>query len=205
MPSKFMRGAVASLSCVVLLTGSAWAQKSQPARVRGTIESADNDVLKVKTRDGQDVTVHLTPDYKVAGLVPSSLDKVKVGSFIGVAGIPQPDGSQKALEVHIFPESMRGTGEGFREWDVQPHSSMTNATVAEAVTANDGQTLTVKYKGGDKKLIVSPDTPVVAFVPGEKSELKPGAKIITLGTKLADGSIEASRVTVGRDGVTPPM
>jgi hypothetical protein len=204
--SRYISGlVVASLSCLMVLSCSAWAQKVQPSRVRGTVESIANDKMQVKTRDGKEVTVHLTADYKVAGLVPSSLDNVKVGSFIGAAGMPQADGSQKAIEIHIFPESMRGTGEGFREWDVRPNSSMTNATVAEAVTANDGKTLTVKYKGGDKKLIVAPDTPVVAYVPGERSELKPGAKIITLAKKLADGSFESNRVTVGRDGLTPPM
>lgn len=206
MPHRSLRALVVALPCFVLLTVDAWAQKSPaPSRVRGTIESVDNDVMRVKTRDGKDVTLRLATDAKVAGLIAISLADIKVGSFIGAAGMPQPDGSQKAIEVHVFPESMRGTGEGFREWDARPNSSMTNATVAEMVAGNDGQTLTMKYKGGEKKLTVAPDTPVVTYVPGERSELKPGAKIITLAKKLPDGALESSRITVGRDGLTPPM
>jgi hypothetical protein len=207
MSNNLSRALVIALSCFVMLTSDAWADKPPPSavRVRGTIESVNNDVMVVKARDGKDVTVRLASATQVAGIVPTTLADIKVGSFIGAAGMPQADGSQKAIEVHVFPESMRGTGEGFREWDVRPNSSMTNATVANMVAGNDGQTLTVKFKGGEKKLTVAPNTPVVSYVPGERSELKPGAKIFTLAKKLPDGSLEGSRIAVGRDGLTPPM
>ena len=119
--------------------------------------------------------------------------------------MPGPDGGQNAVEVHVFPESMRGTGEGSRPFDLRPNSTMTNATVAESVAGNDGHTLLIKYKDGEKKVLVSPDTPVVTYVPGDKSELKAGAKVIAFFKKLPDGSFEAGRVSVGRDGLTPPM
>ena len=120
--------------------------------------------------------------------------------------MPGPDGLPTAVEVHVFPENMRGTGEGSRPYDLKPNSTMTNATVSESVVGNDGHTLLVKYKDGEKKVLVTPDTPIVTFVAGEKSELKPGAKIIIMGAiKKEDGSLETSRVNVGRDGITPPM
>jgi hypothetical protein len=132
--------------------------------------------------------------------------EVKPGSYIGVTGMPQADGSQKAIAIHIFPEAMRGTGEGSRPWDLRPNSSMTNATVDQKVQASDGQTVTVKYKDGEKKVTVTPDTPIVTFLPGNKDELKPGAKIIIMGAiKKDDGTFETARVNVGLDGLTPPM
>jgi hypothetical protein len=141
----------------------------------------------------------------VAGITKVSLADVKVGSFIGTTTVPGPDGSQKAVEVHVFPEDMRGTGEGSRPWDLGPKSSMTNATVANSVAGNDGHTLTVKYRGGEKKVEVSADTPVVTYVPGDKSELKAGAQVIAFVKQLPDGSFEASRIGVGLNGLTPPM
>jgi hypothetical protein len=123
----------------------------------------------------------------------------------GSTTLPGPNGGQNAVEVHVFPESMRGTGEGSRPWDLKPNSSMTNATVAESVVGNDGHTLLVKYKDGEKKVFVADNTPVVTFVPSDKSELKPGAKVIAFMKQLPDGSFETNRVSVGRDGMTPPM
>ena len=135
-----------------------------------------------------------------------SLSDIKAGSYIGVSAMPEPDGTQKALAIHIFPGSQRGTGEGFRPWDLRPNSTMTNATVAETVAGTDGQNILVKYKDGEKKVVVPPDTPIVAFVTGDKSELKAGAKIIIFGaTKKDDGTFETNRVGVGLDGITPPM
>ncbi|WP_213773621.1 hypothetical protein [Bradyrhizobium sp. dw_78] len=180
-------------------------QPPVPSRVRGTIEAVNGDQLTVKSRSGEDVTLHMSGDAKVLGVTRISLADVKVGSFIGATTIPGPDGKPKAVEVHVFPEDMRGTGEGSRPWDLRPNSSMTNATVAESVAANDGRTLTVKYKDGEKQVEISPDTPVVTFVPGERSELKAGAKVIAFIRKLPDGSFETDRVNVGRDGLTPPM
>jgi hypothetical protein len=191
---------------VVATSAFALAQKAPvPTRVRGSIETVNGDVLTVKSRSGEDVKLHMTTDMTVVGIVKASLSDIKIGSFVGATTVPGPDGEPKAVEVHIFPESMRGTGEGSRPYDLKPNSSMTNATVAENVVANDGHTLIVKYKGGDKKVEVSPDTPVVTFVPGEKSDLKAGAQVIAFMKQLPDGSFETSRVSVGRDGLTPPM
>ena len=180
-------------------------QPPSPTRVRGTVEGVDGDVLAVKSRSGEEVKLHMTGDMRVVGISRISLSDIKVGSFIGTTTVPGPDGSQNAVEVHVFPENMRGTGEGSRPYDLKPNSSMTNATVAESVVGNDGHTLLVKYKGGEKKVQVSSETPVVTYVPADKSDLKAGAKIIAFTKKLPDGSFETSRVSVGRDGLTPPM
>jgi hypothetical protein len=196
------------LAAVVMVATSslyAIAQQTSPSRIRGTIEGVDGDVLTVKSRGGEDVKLHMTGDMRVAGITKISLSDIKVGSFIGTTTVPGPDGTQNAVEVHVFPESMRGTGEGSRPWDLRPNSTMTNATVAESVAGNDGHMLTVKYKDGEKKVVVSPETPVVTYVPGDKSDLKAGAKAIAFVKKLPDGSFETDRVSVGRDGLTPPM
>jgi hypothetical protein len=180
-------------------------QSPTPSRVRGTIEAVDGDVLAVKSRSGEDFKLHMTGDMRVVGIAKISLSDIKVGSFIGTTTVPGPDGIQSAIEVHVFPEDMRGTGEGSRPFDLRPNSTMTNATVAESVVGNDGHTLLIKYKDGEKKVVVSPDCPVVTYVPADKSELKAGAKIIAFMKKLPDGSFEANRISVGRDGLTPPM
>src|ERR1700722_18910109 len=180
-------------------------QPPTPSRVRGTIESVDGDVIAVKSRSGDDVKLHMTADMRVVGIIKISLADIKVGSFIGATTVPGPDRAQNAVEVHVFPEDMRGTGEGSRPYDLRPNSTMTNATVAESVVSNDGHTLLIKYKDGEKKIVVSPDTPVVTYVPADKSDLKAGAKIIAFMKKLPDGSFETNRVSVGRDGLTPPM
>ena len=180
-------------------------QPPSPSRVRGTIEGVEGDVLAVKSRSCEDVKLRMTGDMRVVGIAKISLDDIKVGSFIGTTTVPGPDGEQKAVEVHVFPEDMRGTGEGSRPFDLRPNSTMTNATVAQTVAGNDGQTLTIKYKDGEKKVAVSPDTPVVTYVPADKSDLKAGAKVIAVMKKLPDGTFETNRVSVGRDGLTPPM
>jgi hypothetical protein len=180
-------------------------QPPTPSRVRGSIEAVDGDMLAVKSRSGEDYKLHVSSDTKVIGLTKISLSDIKVGSFIGTTTVPGPDGGANAVEVHVFPEDMRGTGEGSRPFDLRPNSTMTNATVAESVTGNDGHTLLVKYKDGEKKVVVSPDTPVVTYVPADKSELKAGAKIIAFFKKLPDGSFEANRISVGLNGLTPPM
>jgi hypothetical protein len=205
--SWLSRSLVASLAVVSVLASSAWAQQSPtPTRIRGTIESIDGKTMNIKTREGTDVKVNMTDDITVIGIAKTSLADIKEGSYIGVSGLPQPDGSQKALAVHIFPEAMRGAAEGFRAWDLRPNSTMTNATVAQTVASVDGQVIEVKYKDGEKKLVVPPDAPIVAFLTGEKSEIKPGAKIIIFGaTKKDDGSLETNRIGVGRDGIAPPM
>jgi hypothetical protein len=180
-------------------------QPPVPTRVRGSIEAVNGDVLAVKSRGGEDFSLRMTPDIRIVGITKIALADIKVGSFIGTTTVPGPDGVQNAVEVHVFPEDMRGTGEGSRPYDLRPNSSMTNATVAESVVSNDGHALLIKYKDGEKKVLVAPQTPVVTYVPAEKSDLKPGAKVIAFMKKLPDGSLETNRVSVGRDGLTPPM
>jgi hypothetical protein len=180
-------------------------QPPSPSRVRGTIERVDGDVLSVKSRSGEDVKLRMTGDMRLVGIIKISLADIKLGSFIGTTTVPGPDGRNNAVEVHVFPEDMRGTGEGTRPYDLRPNSTMTNATVAETVAGNDGQTLMIKYKDGEKKVVVGPDTPVVTYVAADKSDLKPGARIIAFVKQLPDGSFEANRISVGRDGLTPPM
>jgi len=188
----------------VALAAWAWAQDTM--RIRGTIERADGNTLLVKSRDGAELKVALANNALIVAIVKASLADIKQGSFVGVTGMPQADGSQRAIEVHIFPEAMRGTGEGQYPWDLRPGSTMTNANVEQTVTGVDGQTLSVKYKDGEKKLIVPPDATIVTYTPGDKSELKPGTKIfIAAAKKLPDGTLEAPRVNYGRDGLTPPM
>jgi len=151
------------------------------------------------------VKVKLPENVMVVSLVKASLADVKQGSYVGVSGMPQADGSQKALEIHIFPEAMRGAGEGHRGWDLQPSSTMTNGAVEQTTASADGQVLTLKYKDGEKKIVVPADCPIVSYLPGDKSELKPGAPIfITAATKQPDGTLQTPRVNVGR-GVAPPM
>jgi hypothetical protein len=204
--SLMPRALAASLAAASLFATAAWAQAPAAVRIRGAIEAVDGPVLTVKSREGAEMKVRITDNAAVIGIAKASLADIKPNSYIGVSGMPQDDGSQKALAIHIFPEAQRGTGEGFRAWDLRPNSTMTNATVAETVAGTDGQNITVKYKDGEKKVVVGADTPIVAFVTGDKSELKPGAKIIIFGaTKKDDGTLEANRVGVGLDGITPPM
>ncbi|TFV36858.1 hypothetical protein E4K66_22920 [Bradyrhizobium frederickii] len=203
--ATFTRPLIA-VAMMAISTYCAFAQRAPvPTRVRGTIEAVNGDTMQVKSRSGEDVKLRIAPDLKVSGITKISLADIKVGSFVGATTVPGPDGGQNAVEVHVFPESMRGTGEGSRPYDLKPNSSMTNATVAESVVGNDGHTLLVKYKDGEKKVFVADDTPVVTFVPSDKSELKPGAKVIAFIKQLPDGSFETNRVSVGRDGLTPPM
>ena len=180
-------------------------QPPTPSRVRGTIEAVDGDALLVRSRGGEEVKLHMAGDLRVVGIAKISLSDIQVGSFIGTTTVPGADGGASAIEVHVFPENMRGTGEGSRPFDLRPNSTMTNATVAEKVVGNEGHVLTVKYRDAEKKVTVSPDTPVVTYVPAEKSDLKAGAKVIAAMKHLSDGSFETNRVSVGRDGLTPPM
>ena len=180
-------------------------QPPAPSRVRGAIEAVKGDVLEVKSRGGEDFALRMTSDIRIVGIVKIALTDIKVGSFIGTTTVPGEGGMQNAVEVHVFPEDMRGTGEGSRPYDLRPNSSMTNATVHDSVVGNDGHTLLIKYKDGEKKVLVSPETPVVTYVPADRTDLKPGAKIIAFMKKLPDGTFETNRVSVGRDGLTPPM
>jgi hypothetical protein len=203
--STLMRPLVAVAMVVASCLYAIAQQPPSLTRVRGTIEGVDGDVLAVKSRAGEDFKLHMTADMRVVGIAKISLSDIKVGSFIGTTTVPGADGGQNAVEVHVFPEDMRGTGEGSRPFDLRPNSTMTNATVAQTVAGNDGHTLLIKYKDGEKKVVVSPETPVVTYVPADKSELKAGAKVIAAMKQLPDGSYETNRVSVGRDGLTPPM
>lgn len=190
---------------VVLAAPVAWAQEPPPVRIRGTIERVDGSIYVVKNREGAELKLTLADKPQIAGVVKASLSDIKQGSFVGVTAMPQADGSQSALEVHIFPESMRGTGEGHYAWDLRPQSTMTNANVDQVVTAVDGQTLTLKYKDGEKKIFVPANTPIVSYVPGDKNDLKVGAKVFIIAVKQPDGTLQGRAWRVGRDGVTPPM
>jgi hypothetical protein len=200
------RSLLASLAVVSVLSSAAWAQQPPTVRIRGTIESIDGKTLNVKTREGTDVKVKMTDDIGVIAIAKTTLSEIKPGSYIGVSAMPQADGSQKAFAIHIFPEKMRGAAEGHRPWDQRPNSTMTNATVAQTVTGVEGQVIDVKYKDGEKKVVVPADAAIVAFADGEKSEIKPGAKVIIFGAvKKDDGSLETNRIGIGRDGIAPPM
>jgi hypothetical protein len=181
------------------------AQSPQTVRVRGTIEKVDGQTLSVKSREGVTLTVKLADNARVTAMVKASLADVKVGDFIGVTAMPQPDGSQKAIGLHIFMDAQRGVVPArFLPWDREPGSTMTNADVESTVAGVEGQTLMVKYPEGEKKIIVSPNTPVVRFVPGNVGDLKPGAQIfLVAGQKMPDGTITAPAINVGRDGVAP--
>jgi len=199
-------GSSALYAVLVLVLGSTGgARAADTQRIRGTIEQASGSALTIATREGPTVELTLTPDVKIAALVPADLAAAGTGSFIGTAAVPQADGTLKAQEVLIFPEAMRGVGEGHRAWDLTPDSTMTNATVEATVAGNSGRELTLTYKGREKRLVVPPDTPIVTLQPGDASLLKAGNHVFLSAEAGADGSLTASRITVGKDGLVPPM
>src|SRR3954465_13694862 len=165
-----MRIFAASLLAASLFPSMAAAQPAPTVRIRGTIEAVDGPTLSIKSREGPDMKGRMTDNVAVFGVAKTELSEIKPGSYIGVSAMPEPDGTQKALAVHIFPETQRGAAEGFRPWDLRPNSTMTSATVAETVKGTDGQNILVKYKDGEKKVVVPPNTPIVTFVAGDKSE-----------------------------------
>ena len=191
---------------LLIATSATFAQQQSPTvRVRGTVEAADGPMLTVKSRDGQTTyKMKMADNVAVRGVVKASLSDIKENSFIGITGMPQADGSQKAMEIHIFPESMRGTGEGHRAYAPVPQGTMTNGTVGNAVTSVEGHAINIKYRDGEKKIVVPPDVPIVRYVIGSKADLKPGAHFtIVSATKKPDGTLETGRINVGRDGVVP--
>jgi hypothetical protein len=182
------------------------ASAQETVRIRGTIERVEGPVYVVRNRDGAELKLTVTDSPLFVAIVKSTMADIKPGMFVGSTGMTQPDGSQKAIEVHIFPESMRGTGEGHYDWDLKPNAKMTNANVEQTVAGVEGQTLSVKYKDGEKKLLVTPETAVVSYVVGNKDDLKPGTRIfIAAAKKQPDGSLQTARITYGKDGLTPPM
>jgi hypothetical protein len=203
--SKLIQRTLTAASLAFVFAASA-ASAQETVRIRGVIESVDGPVYLVKNRDGAELKLTVTDPPLYVAIVKATMADIKPGMFVGATGQTQPDGSQKAIEVHIFPESMRGTGEGHYDWDLKPNTKMTNANVDQTVNGNDGQTLSVKYKDGEKKILVTPETAVVTYVPGSKDDLKPGTKIfVGAGKKMADGTVQTPRVTYGKDGLTPPM
>ncbi len=202
-PIRLLAACVAAVvACAVTATAVA---QSPPTRLRGSIAAIDGKTATIATREGSSVTVNLADNWGVMLVSPMTMADIKENSFVGIASAKGPDGSLNALEVLVFPEAARGSGEGHYPWDLQPESMMTNATVATVVTANDGQTLTLKYKDGTQTIKVKPGTPIVTFAPGDRADAKVGAKVFLGATKGADGSLTAARLLVGKDGLTPPM
>jgi hypothetical protein len=188
-----------ALACLALP-----ASAQETVRIRGTIERIEGPVYVVKNRDGAELKLTVTDNPLFVAIAPSTMADIKPGMFVGSAGMMQPDGTQKAIEVHIFPESMRGTGEGHYDWDLKPQSKMTNGNVEQTVAGVDGPILSVKYKDGEKKLLVSPETVVVTYVMGNKDELKPGTRIFVAAAKRQpDGTLQTPRITYGRNGAGP--
>ena len=203
--NKLTRRAIGVAGFALMLATSASFAQQPPVRIRGDIVKADGDTFEIKTRGGETVKVKLVDPARVMGLVKASLADIKDNSFIGVTGTPQADGSQKAVEVHIFAETQRGTGDGHRDgWPGAPNGTMTNGEAGNPVTGVDGLTLMVKYKGGEKKILVTPSTPIVQYQVSDASVLKPGAAIsIVAATKKPDGTFETGRINVGLNGVVP--
>ena len=202
MKTAAIRAALFVVAAVAATT--ALAQAPQTVRLRGVIEKIDGNTVTAKSDKGDELKINLADKMLVVAVVKASMADIKDGDFIGSGAMPQPDGSQKAIEVHIFAESMRGTGEGFRPWDGAPNSTMTNGTVGATVTGVDGPVITVKYKDGDKKIIVTPDVPIVRYDVVDLSVLKPGVAFSVLAAvKQPDGSFNISRINVGRDGIVP--
>jgi hypothetical protein len=182
-----------------------FAQQPQPMRLRGEIEKLDGRTVLAKSAKGEALKLNLADKVLVVAVIKASMADIKEGLFIGSGAMPQPDGSQKALEVHIFAEFMRGTGEGFRPWDGAPNSTMTNGTVGANVSGVDGPVIIVKYKDGEKKIVVTPNVPIVRYEIADVSAIKPGAPFsVTAAVPQPDGSFDVNRINVGRDGASPP-
>ena len=203
---------IAAASVVAVVSATVCAQ-DKPVRVRGTIDQIEGSTMIVKSREGDTLRIKLADDGSVIALEKAALADIKPNSYVGSTAMPQPDGTWKAIEVHIFPEAMRGTGEGDRPYDYRPQSTMTNgtvnnvgkSTVGGTVSSDEGSTLTLSYKDGSKKIEVTPETVIVSYLPGSRDELKPGARIyIPAATRQADGTLMTARINVGR-GIAPPM
>jgi hypothetical protein len=199
-------GIGAALAASIFGAIAGFSQDTPPPRVRGTIDQVNGNTLTVKTRSGAPATIQLKDGAPVVAVTKGSMSDIQTNSFVGIAAMPQPDGTIKAVEVSVFAEPLRGTAEGHYPWDLQPGSTMTNAAVTQQVTKQDGNTLTLKYKDGEKTIVVPADAIVVNLIPGDKADLKAGAKIfVPQWAKNADGTWQAAVALVGRDGVAPPM
>jgi len=206
MIRHLIRGASALTLMTLLTTGLAEAADAPGLRigVRGEITGVSSDALNVHANSGESVVIHLTNDTKIRAVTLANIEDIKPGSYIGSAAIPQEDGTLKALEVHVFPPELAGSGDGHRPFDLVKGSSMTNGSVGDLVVSN-GRVLTVNYKGGQQKILVPMDVPIVNLMPGDRSLLKVGVKIVTFVTQSADGTLTAQSISAGKDGVTPPM
>lgn len=193
---------VATLLAATVTTVQAAAPTT--TRIRGDIEAVNANDIHVISRRGQETTLQLAGDLQVVALVPIAIDAIKPGSFIGCAAVTEPDGMLRAQEVHVFPEAMRGTGEGHRPFDLGQNSTMTNGTVGNVVVSN-GRTLKVTYQGGEKTIFVPPDTPIVTYEPGSKALLTPSAHVIVFATEGPGKILTATRISVGKNGLVPPM
>ncbi len=192
-------------AALTVAASSALAQQPQTARIRGEVEKVDGPMLTVRSRAGSELKVQLAENARVMAMVKASLADVTPGKYIGVTAMPEPDGTETAIAIHIFTDAQRGVGEGVRPWDLRPNSTMTNAAVDTVVEGIDGTILVVRYKDGEKKFIIAPETPIVAYEPSDRSEIKSGAQIfIMTATKQPDGTFQTPSINVGR-GVTPPM
>ena len=193
------------LALLVPFAATAWVQASTQ-RIRGDVVAIEGQKLQVRSRSGEMVAIDLADQYTVTSVVRIAPDAITPGSFVGTAALPQPDGTERALEVLVFPESGRGSGEGHYAWDLQPGSMMTNATVAKVVDIdNNARRMTLKYKDGENVVTVPPNIPIVTFEPGSREMLRPGAHVMFSATVRPDGSLTATRVSVGKDGLVPPM
>jgi hypothetical protein len=201
---RFLKSGLIGLALSAILSAAVLAQPAQTRRIAGVIERADGGTIVVKPQSSDAVTVHLAGNVTVYGVSKGAMDDLKPNAFIGVGAMPQADGSQRAMQITVFAESQRGLGEGFRPWDRGPNSTMTNGTVDTRVSAVEGPALTVKYKGGEQKIVVPSDAVILAYSVGDKNELKPGAHIAIIGAKLRpDGAFDADRVNVGRGDIVP--
>jgi len=191
---------------VIAATSAAVLAQTPPTRIRCTLEQVDGNLLTIKARSGEVMKVKVPDDVLIIGLTKASMADIGNGKFIGTTTVGQKDGALVAEEVHIFPENMRGTGEGHRDWDLRPESKMTNANVADIKNMGDGRVMTVQYKGGEKKVLVTPRTSVVSYEPASRSDLKPGAGVfINNAERQPDGTYTAPRINVGLRGQNPPM
>ena len=179
--------------------------QSTPTRIRGTVEKLDGQTLTVKSREGPELTIVLAPDFAVSYLVKKGLGDIKAGDYVATTSMKGTDGKNHAVELRIFPESLRGVAEGQFPWDLMPDSLMTNATVSGVTAAPQGQTLKVNYKGNESEIVVGTDTPIFGYGSGDATLLKPGAAVFLVAQKKPDGSLSAARVTAEKDGVKPPM
>lgn len=195
---------LAALAFAAVIAASAASAQSPAATLRGEITAVSGDTLTMKTREGGAASVRLGAKTRLIAVVKGSDADLKPNAFIGVAAVPEGDGLM-ALEVHVFPEALRGTGEGSRPFDLAPGSSMTNGALSVRLTGVDGDRLTIAYHGGQQTIRLPKNTPIVTFAPADRADLKPGAGVIARGPKGADGVIDAANVIVGRDGVVPPM